>query len=312
MKQGFDSMLITSGGTGGVIHAPAKLNLYFELLARCRDGYHDVETLMVPVSLYDTLSFQTIPPPSSGDVAPIHFSFRWCDRVGAESRSAVPDGEANLVVRALLLLRQKSGAKDGAHVELLKRIPTQAGLGGGSSDAAAALLVANRLWGIDWSPDRLAELAGALGCDIPFFIGQTPAVARGRGEQLAPMRQMGDLHAVIVRPPEGLSTAAVDGASCVPENPRTIKSFLNALPSGSLGLIKGALHNRLEEAATRISPWIGRLRKEFQSVHCLAHQMTGSGSGYFGICRHARQANQMAARLRSRNLGQVFTVRRAY
>ena len=312
MKQGFDLMLVTAGGKGAVLHAPAKLNLYFELLARCRDGYHDMETLMVPVSLYDTLFLKAIPSVRAAEPGEIDFEFHWCGRAGRGPCSAVPADETNLVVRALELLRQKSGSTAGAQVRLLKRIPTQAGLGGGSSDAAAALLAANRVWGIGWSRDRLAEIACALGSDVPFFLWQTPAIVRGRGERLSPLRQIGDMHAVIVHPPEGLSTASVYAASRVPETPQQIESLLSALQSGSLGLIKRALHNRLQEAANQLSPWIHRLRDEFESVHCLAHQMTGSGSSYFGICHHARHAKQIAARLRGRNLGQVFTVRRAF
>ena len=204
MKQGFDLMLVTAGGKGAVLHAPAKLNLYFELLARCRDGYHDMETLMVPVSLYDTLFLKATPPARAAEAGEIDFEFHWCGRAGREPCSAVPADETNLVVRALELLRQKSGSTAGAQVRLLKRIPTQAGLGGGSSDAAAALLAANRVWGIGWSRDRLAEIACELGSDVPFFLWQTPAIVRGRGERLSPLRQIGDVHAVIVRPPEGL------------------------------------------------------------------------------------------------------------
>jgi 4-diphosphocytidyl-2-C-methyl-D-erythritol kinase len=300
-------MLATAGGSGTVHLAPAKLNLYLEVLARRQDGYHDVETLMVPVSLYDTLVFNN-EPGNEDQPGAIHFALT-CSR---HDGVAVPADDENLVVRALKLLQRKSGTASGARVRLVKRIPADAGLGGGSSDAAAALLAANRAWGIDWQTDRLVEVASELGSDVPFFLLRSPAIGRGRGERLERLAQIGDLHAVIVCPPVGLSTPSVYRDCCVPERPCDMEPLLGGLRSGSSRLIKKGLHNRLQEAAQKLTPWIDRLRSEFELVDCPAHQMTGSGSSYFGICRHARHAKQVAVRLRGRKLGNVFTVRRAY
>ena len=304
-KQGNDSMLATTKGL--VCHAPAKLNLYFELLARREDGYHDVETLMVPVSLYDTLTFQS-EADSPQKTGTIEFSLIACFGRGSQNTQRIPEGRDNLVVQALELLQRHSGVGLGGRVTLQKRIPAQAGLGGGSSDAAAALRLANRGWGLRWSQKRLMELAAELGSDVPFFLAPGPQIGRGRGEQLEPVCSIGRVCAVIVVPPEGLSTADVYRAAHVPAEPRKMESVIAAFRTGSLRCLGETLHNRLEEAACTISPWILRVRDAMDDVGCQAHQMTGSGSGYFGLCRHMDEATRLASRLRARNVGQVFAV----
>lgn len=298
-------MLATTKGL--VCYAPAKLNLYFELLARREDGYHDVETLMVPVSLYDTLTFQT-ETASSQQNESIQLSLIAPGGWNAFSSQTIPEGRDNLVVRALELLQRQSGVAVGARVTLEKRIPAQAGLGGGSSDAAAALTMANHAWGLHWSQDRLMDLGAEIGSDVPFFLAPGPKIGRGRGEQLTRVPSIGRVCAVIAVPPEGLSTAEVYRASKVPEVPRNIESVITALRTGSLRQLKKTLHNRLEEAAVKISPWIDRVREAMEELGCQVHQMTGSGSGYFGLCRHMEEANRLASRLRTRNVGQVFVV----
>ena len=307
-KQGNDSMLATNQGL--VCHAPAKLNLYFELLACREDGYHDVETLMVPVSLYDTLTFQpeTDLSKSSTSTGAIDFSVRFSGRVGAWSQQTVTAGPENLVMQALLLLQRESGVRRGGKVLLKKRIPAGAGLGGGSSDAAAALRLANHGWGLEWSTERLLELAAQLGSDVPFFLAPGPKIGRGRGEQLTPLDPGGRVCAVLVVPPEGLSTADVYRVSEVPRSPRPIEPAIAAFQAGSLRQLKQTLHNGLTEAASTISPWIDRVGDAMDRVGFAVHQMTGSGSGYFGLCRHRKEANRLASRLRAMHVGDVFAI----
>ena len=293
-------MLATNQGL--VCHTPAKLNLYFELLARREDGYHDVETLMAPVSLYDTLMFS--PKPSGL----IDLSIRFSSRIGRWSQQTINTGPENLVVQALTLLKQESESDLGGKVVLEKRIPAGAGLGGGSSDAAAALRLANHGWGLGWSTQQLRELAASLGSDVPFFLGSGPKIGRGRGDQLTPLESCARISAVIVVPPEGLSTADVYRASKVPYSPRHIEPAIAAFQTGSLRQLKRTLHNGLTVAARAISPWIDRVSNAMDRVGFSSHQMTGSGSGYFGLCRHRKEANRLASRLRSMHLGDVFAV----
>jgi len=293
-----------------MVRAPAKLNLYFELLARRSDGYHEVETLMVPISLYDTLVAWSVP---GGSTAPdgispdaIHVECQWAlPPAFRQDLGQLPASRDNLATRALSLLRTQAGVSAGIRVNLTKRIPAAAGMGGGSSDAAAALLAGNAVWGLGWSRARLGVIAAQLGSDIPFFLGNGAAVCRGRGERIEPLASIGPLHFVVVRPPEGLATAQVYARCQVDQQPRSIDSLVDHLQRGDLRSLDTLIHNRLEEAAETLSPWIARVRREFAGQDCLAARMSGSGSSYFGICRHARHARAVARRLRARRIGYV-------
>src|SRR3972149_5130751 len=149
------------------VAAPAKLNLFLEVLGRRDDGYHELQTLMVPVRLCDSLSLVPTPPAKNGQAGPILLHTRPAFPLGhrLSAHEVPPAGTNNLVVRALELLRQQSGCTHGARVELVKRVPVAAGWGGGSSDAAATLRLANRAWGLDWDRERLADIAAQLGSD---------------------------------------------------------------------------------------------------------------------------------------------------
>jgi 4-diphosphocytidyl-2-C-methyl-D-erythritol kinase len=288
-----------------VVHTPAKINVFFEVLGKRDDGYHEVETLMCPIGLYDTLIIQEEP---SGRIE------LKCGRASrawgptAPWLDDVPEGPENLVVRAIELLRRRAGITSGAKVRLIKRIPTAAGLGGGSSDAAAALRGANHVWRLGWPNDALAKLSAELGSDIPFFLGRGPAICRGRGERVEPVSGIGTLDVVIVRPPEGLSTAAVYRACRPADSPQPLNPFLDALRRGDWRRMGRRITNRLEPAAEQLSPWIERLRHEFTALDCVAYGMSGSGTSYFGLCRHARHALRVARRLQANGAGSVFAV----
>lgn len=287
------------------VRAPAKLNLFFEVLGKRGDGFHEIETLMVPISLYDTLVATDDP---AGN---IRVDCAW-SAPGAGAKNAMgdlPSEQQNLARRAVDLLRARAGVRSGIKLELHKRIPSAAGLGGGSSDAAAALLAANVVWNLGWSRASLAKLGVELGSDVPFFLGRGPAVCSGRGERIEPVSDIGRLHFVVVRPPEGLSTAEVYARCEAPAQPECMTPLLTALRGGNLRKVGRKLHNRLEKAAETLSPWIGRLEQEFARQHVVAARMSGSGTSYFGICRHARHAQRVARRLRARGVGQVYAVR---
>jgi 4-diphosphocytidyl-2-C-methyl-D-erythritol kinase len=192
---------------------------------------------------------------------------------------------------------------------LVKRIPTAAGLGGGSSDAAAALVAANLGWRLGWPRPALSELGAELGSDVPLFLAEGAAVCRGRGERVEPIGRLGTLHFVLICPPEGLSTAAVYQACRPALEPRSVEPLADALRRGDLGKAGSLLFNRLEAAAESLSPWIGRAREAVRDVGCLGYQMSGSGSSYFGLCRHARQARRVARRLQAEGVGIALAVR---
>lgn len=289
-----------------VVDAPAKLNLFFEVLSRRADGYHEIETLMCPIDLYDTIEFRE---ESDGQL-----TLR-CERVtgsvgaGDSEPIQVPEGPDNLALRAVELLRRRTGAERGARLRLIKRIPTSAGLGGGSSDAAAALVAANVGWGIGWPRDRLARLAAELGSDVPFFLAGGAAICRGRGELVEPVADSRVLDFVVVRPPVGLATAEVYRACRAADRPKSLGPALEAFRRADLGALGASLHNRLHEVAESLSPWVRRLGEEFRRAETPGWTMTGSGSACFALCRHARHARRLARRLRSLRLGTVFAVR---
>lgn len=297
-------MLVRIAADRVEIQAPAKINLFLEILAKRPDGYHEIETLMSPIGLYDSLSFCPTESPE------IRLDTRWA--AGSDvfhsgevcSLGDLPPAEKNIVHRAASLLQQRSGCARGAAIRLVKRIPSAAGLGGASSDAASVLVAANIAWQLNFSRERLAELAAELGSDIPFFLGSGSAICRGRGERI---ENVGPIHlqVVVVRPPVGLSTPQVYQRCRPASTPVCVQKLQSGLRSGNWKEIRSALVNRLEEPAAQLTPWIGRLRKEFETAGCIAQQMSGSGSSYFGICENARHARRVASRLRSMRVGLV-------
>lgn len=315
-------MLVHRSNSEVQVLAPAKLNLFLEVLARRKDGFHEIETLMVPVTIFDTLRF------SVTSANKIRLTCRWSHGQQARVRSGshvynapltkpgddvtqplgnLPDGADNIVSRAVELLRQRANVDAGATMHLIKRIPSAAGLGGASSDAAAALVAANEAWQVDWPVERLEELGAELGSDVPFFFHGGAAVCRGRGERIEPAGRVPPLHVVIVRPPAGLLTPQVYRACQVPTQPRHVTDLLEAARSGHKARLGSSLFNRLQQPARELCPWIDRLANDFNRFSCLGHQMSGSGSSYFGICRSARHAGRVASRLHAFGHASAFS-----
>jgi 4-diphosphocytidyl-2-C-methyl-D-erythritol kinase len=290
-----------------VIQTPAKLNLFFEVLGKRSDGYHEIETLMCPIDWYDTLYFGVT---SNEDV---EFECQSGSAAGHPRAGGgfaeVPRDGRNLVLRAVELVRQRAGTKQGARIRLIKRIPAAAGLGGGSSDAAAALAAANLGWKLGLSRPELASWAAELGSDVPFFLNRGAAICRGRGEQIEPIRGLGLMNFVVVRPAEGLATAAVYGVCRPAASPRPLQPLLDALRQGNARRAGGLLFNRLQAAAEGLSPWVARMGRLLAREDCLGHGMSGSGTAYFGLFRSALQARRVARRLLARGVGCVVAVR---
>lgn len=264
--------------------SPAKLNLFFEILGRRADGFHDIETVMVPLGLFDRIRFA---PSNDGNIT---LSVRHDRRLN----SAVPIGRENLIVGALEMLRSQSGIGNGMAVELFKKIPSQAGLGGASGNAAAALLAGNRIWNLNWPLERLRELAASLGSDIAFFIGNGLAKCTGRGEQVHSLNYRCRLNVVVAKPPFGLSTAAIYARSVVPTQPISSTSLLRGLATGRAVSVGRSLFNRLEQCACAAESKLERLRSAFARTNPIGHQLTGSGSCWFGIYRNCKTRSAAA------------------
>ena len=179
-----------AGGRALRLLAPAKINLAFEVLARRDDGYHEIESVLTTLDLADELHIA----PADGLELTLGGP-----RAGGLDFDAGVDGE--LCARAARALAEAAGRAPDAHITLDKRVPVAAGLGGGSSDAAAVLRGLNALWGLGWPDGRLGEVAASLGSDVPFFLHGGTARCSGRGEQVEPLRDVGRLRLLLVLPP---------------------------------------------------------------------------------------------------------------
>jgi len=266
-----------------VVWAPAKVNLFLEVLGKRPDGYHEIATLMLAVRLYDTLVFRAAP---AGEIK------LECTR---KDLSTGPD---NLVMRAAQLLRERTGCDKGCHIRLVKRIPMGAGLGGGSSDAAATLLGLNRVWQLGlWRPE-LAKLGAEVGSDVPFFFHAPAAWCTGRGEVVEPTPVGPSLDFVLLFPPFGLRTADVY-ARVQPGTPRDGAAIRTALAQGTPETIGPLLFNRLQEAATAVDGRIAEYDRRLADLHPAGHLMSGSGSTLFALCTGPAEATRLAEALRS-------------
>jgi 4-diphosphocytidyl-2-C-methyl-D-erythritol kinase len=270
------------GGLGLVLETSAKVNLALEVLGKRPDGYHEIATVMQTVDLFDRLTLEPAPT----------LSLETDD-------SALPTDERNLIVRAGMLLREVSGAEAGARIRLRKRIPVAAGLGGGSSDAAAALWGLNRLWKLRWSRARLAELAGQLGMDVPFFLTGGPALATGRGECLERLPPAGGYALVLVNPRVPLSTR--DVYARVPAGwhaePTATRRVVEALRSRNAARMAAALTNHLEGLVAPHLPAVGRMKAALLAAGALGAVMSGSGPTVFGLARSLDHARQIRRRV---------------
>lgn len=281
------------------LRAFAKINVDLRVVGTLPDGYHEVRTILQTVALHDTLTFERRP-------GPLRIT---CDTPG------VPLDANNLVWKALALVhrrvRGRTGNPSGVHVTLTKRIPSEAGLGGGSSDAAAALLAAPWLWNLDLDVPSLARLAAHLGADVPFFLAGGTALGTGRGDDVSPLPEPPPTPVVILKPRFGVSTA--DAYRWVDEDHRLrSRRTSRALPSAWPAWAHG-VGNDMEAPVARRQPGIRR------AIHALARSgadyaaMSGSGSAVFGlfgdVASATRAERALSGRewvvLRTRTLGRA-------
>lgn len=259
------------------LFAPAKINLSFKILRRREDGFHEIDTLMAPISLADEL---TIEPNESG------FDFS-CDD------PSLPSGEDNLVVRTTRSFFAEAKAEPRVRIALRKEIPHGAGLGGGSSDAASTLLGLNTLYGERLSATCLTNLAAGIGSDIPFFLAQTAARCRGRGEIVEPVGSLPELSLLLLKPEFGVSTPwAYQRWRDSRELPGVDYA---AQEVGEFGL-QNDLERPVFEKHIFLARMKGWLRKQPEVVAAL---MSGSGSTMFAVLRAGGEAVTLAGRARA-------------
>ncbi len=266
-----------------MLQAAAKVNLVLEVLGKREDGYHELVTVMQAVDLSDRLTLE------DADVLELR-----------TSAPGVPTDGRNLALRAAAALREAAGVTRGARITLDKRIPVAAGLGGGSTDAAAVLLGLNRLWRLGWPVARLTEVAAGLGMDVPFFLRGGTALATGRGERVAPVRGR-SLGLVLVNPRFAVSTA--ETYARVTPAAYTDGGYARTLAGGpaarSAAGVAASLYNGLQAAVEAAHPPVGRMRAALLAAGALGAVMSGSGPTVFGVARsydHARQIRRRVTR----------------
>jgi 4-diphosphocytidyl-2-C-methyl-D-erythritol kinase len=276
------------------VSAPAKINLFLQVLGRRDDGYHELRTLMSCLGLHDTLVFRMGTPGNT----------LTC------SDPRIPCNENNLALKAALLFNRVLAAEtavapQNVAIELIKRIPAGAGLGGGSSDAAAVLKHLNRYYHYPLSDGRLHALALSLGADVPFFLQGRPAIATGIGEHLEPYGGLLPWGVVVVFPGFGISTAEVfkNLNLALTKCEKRLRYF--PFKYGKFDIVRH-LCNDLESVAAHRFPIIETIKKELLNQGAMGALMTGSGSAVFGLFSDLQAARRAGDALRGNADWQVF------
>lgn len=270
-----------------VAEAFAKVNRSLLVLGRRADGYHELDTTFQAVGLADRLTFEV----AEGLALDV-------------DDPSVPAGPENLVLRAARALADAAGLRPRAAIKLEKRIPSGGGLGGGSSDAAVALLALSVLWGLDLPKERLEELGAALGSDVPFFLHGGTARGRGRGERILPLPDLPPQGVVLVMPPFPVATPDVFRALGAP-------AWDGARPADPDGPAEAAWpvdRNDLEAVAEELHPALRAVRQALAGAGATQARLSGSGSTVFGLFPDLAAAAQAASRLEGLPAGSAVRV----
>jgi 4-diphosphocytidyl-2-C-methyl-D-erythritol kinase len=263
--------------------AYAKINWSLDILATRDDGYHDLNMLMQRIELHDDISFQNA---------------RWLS-LSINGRQ-VPANGKNLVLKAANALSELMGKRYGARINLKKRIPVRAGLGGGSADCAVALIALNRLWGINLARGPLMEMGAKLGADVPFCMEGAFARVQGVGDRMDMLPGAPRIPLVLLMPSEGLSTAAVFGEyDAEPRSPLGVDmlGLARALRARDFAACREISGNSLEAPAIKLLPEVKNSIDRLYENGAAFARMTGSGSCVFGAFRTAAEALQAIERM---------------
>jgi 4-diphosphocytidyl-2-C-methyl-D-erythritol kinase len=264
------------------LRTPAKINPVLEVLGKRSDGYHDLTLVFQAVSLYDELILERIPSGVELEIDP--------------PLPGLSGDDSNLIVKAArLFLAEVLGGRWGVRVRLNKKIPLAAGLGGGSSDAAAALLGLEALFQTGCGGERLKNFAARLGSDVAFFLEGGTALGLGRGEIIEPWPAGPSWNLVLVKPPEGLSTPQVyrSGKAVMTDGKRA-RAYMKVAEKGNLREITGALFNGLEPAAAFLLPKVSEIKEGLIQNGALGAMVSGSGPTLFAVVENKDSAQTLA------------------
>jgi 4-diphosphocytidyl-2-C-methyl-D-erythritol kinase len=267
----------SAASTGGVhVRAPGKINVFLEVGDVQEDGYHDVATAYQAVSIYEDVWA------SPSDEITVSVT-------GDADLEDVPTDDRNLAVRAAGLLARATGVEDGVHLEIRKSVPVAGGMGGGSADAAAALVACDALWGTGLSTAELLRLAARLGADVPFALLGGTAVGTGRGDEVSSALARGRFDWVLVPSTQGMSTPVVYreldvhrerhlvDIGPVPRRPAVDPDVLHALRQGDAGMLAATLRNDLQAPALHLRPDLADVLETGERSGALAGIVSGSG-----------------------------------
>ncbi len=250
-------------------NAYAKINLSLDVIKKREDGYHELSMIMVPLHFYDVLD--------------IELSDEMCFM---QNVSYIPVDENNTIIKAINVMREEFGFKENFKINLIKHIPTQAGLAGGSADAAAAMRLIKKLLKLSVDDDKMIELAKKVGADVPFCYKNMPALVSGIGEKLEHFKVNTSFHILLVKPKKGVSTKLAFGnlnfMEC--DHPDTLK-MKEALENNDYKGVIDHLGNSLEEPSFKLVEEIKKIKEEMLKFGLDGALMSGSGSTVFGLSK---------------------------
>jgi 4-diphosphocytidyl-2-C-methyl-D-erythritol kinase len=275
------------------IMAPAKINVRLKVTGRRPDGYHDLVSIMIPVDIFDVLDLAL---PFDGRI-----------KLSCKGRD-LPEDDGNLAYRAARDFMSLAGINDGVSIVLSKNIPVAAGLGGGSSDAAAVLIALNNIYSGLLSEQELHGLALRLGADVPFFLKGVPSLATGVGEILEPLENWPDAWYVIITPPIHVSTSWVYGNLKLGLTTGEYDYIVKILKNGTF-TISMLLENDLETVTAASFPIINTLKKLLVDAGAEGAIMSGSGPSVFGVFASREKAESAKDLLVPLNPGDIFVAR---
>jgi 4-diphosphocytidyl-2-C-methyl-D-erythritol kinase len=282
------------------IRAPAKINLRLRVVGKRADGYHLLDTIMLPISLYDEINIDK--------GRKVRKTTRRNHLTVTCDDPLVPQNEKNLAYKAASILLDEKGIDYSVQIHIRKRIPVGAGLGGGSTDAAATMVGLNRLFRLGYTSAQLEKLSLTLGADVPFFIRGVPARARGIGERLTLLHGVPPLCLIVLYPNLPVGTAWVYNNLHAKLTKAIVNTSIN-LALGSPARFRKLLVNDLETVTMGRYPRIGLLKEELVQQGAVGALMSGSGSSVFGVFPSRRSAEQAFRRLRKEKGVQAFLVR---
>lgn len=273
----------------------AKINWALYVLGRRADDYHELRTIFQTVTLHDRLHLT----PSADERIEIR-----CDE------PSIPVDESNLIYKAALALRELYGKRQGVRISLEKRIPAGGGLGGGSSNAAIALLGLARLWRIETTRSELSELGASLGADVPFFFTGGTAEGKGLGTQISPLADVAETHLLIVTPGVKVLTAEAYKALSAPALTKANGDIMLSISRADAqfpGFVPYHLHNDFERVVLRLEPEIERAKKALGLAGARATLLAGSGASVFGVFDNREAQARAAVLLESERGWRVFS-----